>query len=49
MPGEREARLAAIRREQGIPMPQSLVDEIRKMTDAAPGLIRSIADQVNIT
>lgn len=33
MPGEREARLAAIRRKEGIPIPQSLVDEIRKMTD----------------
>ena len=36
MPGEREARLAAVRREEGIPLPQSLVDEIRRITDERP-------------
>ena len=31
MPGEREARLAAIRRAEGVPLPQALVDEVKKL------------------
>jgi LDH2 family malate/lactate/ureidoglycolate dehydrogenase len=31
MPGEREARLAAIRRAEGVPLPLALVDEVKKL------------------